>query len=146
MAVDGTITSEYISEEAIAGSDVVLTIDSNLQKITEQALEANIKKIASGGFGQAFNTNAGSCVVMNVKTGEILAMASYPNYNPADFVGGISTENWNKYNTDPAKPLMNKAVQNAYAPGSIFKMVTAIAGLESGVITRTELINDIGEY
>lgn len=146
MAVDGTITSEYISEEAIAGSDVVLTIDSNLQKITEQALEANIKKIASGGFGQAFNTNAGSCVVMNVKTGEILAMASYPNYNPADFVGGISTENWNKYNTDPAKPLMNKAVQNAYAPGSVFKMVTAIAGLESGVITRTELINDIGEY
>lgn len=146
MAVDGTITSEYISEEAIAGSDVVLTIDSNLQKITEQALEANIKKIASGGFGQAFDTNAGSCVVMNVKTGEILAMASYPNYNPADFVGGISTENWNKYNTDPAKPLMNKAVQNAYAPGSIFKMVTAIAGLESGVITRTELINDIGEY
>lgn len=146
MAVDGTITSEYISEEAIAGSDVVLTIDSNLQKITEQALEANIKKIASGGFGQAFNTNAGTCVVMNVKTGEILAMASYPNYNPADFVGGISTENWNKYNTDPAKPLMNKAVQNAYAPGSIFKMVTAIAGLESGVITRTELINDIGEY
>ena len=146
MAVDGTITSEYTSEEAVAGSNVVLTIDSNLQRITEQALEANIQKIAGGGFGQRFDTNAGSCVVMNVKTGEILAMASYPNYNPADFIGGISTENWNKYNTDPAKPLMNKAVQNSYPPGSIFKMVTAIAGLESGAITRTERINDTGIY
>ena len=146
MAVDGTITSEYTSEEAVAGSNVVLTIDSNLQKITEQALEANIQKIASGGFGQRFDTNAGSCVVMNVKTGEVLAMASYPNYNPADFIGGISTENWNNYNTDPAKPLMNKAVQNSYPPGSIFKMVTAIAGLQSGAITRTERINDTGLY
>ena len=143
---DGTITAEYTSEEAIAGSDVVLTIDSNLQTITEQALEANIKKIASGGFSQTYDTNAGSCVVMNVKTGEILAMASYPNYDPADFVNGISTDKWNQYNTDPAKPLMNKAVQNSYAPGSIFKMVTAIAGLESGVITRTEIINDTGLY
>ena len=146
MAVDGTITSEYTSEEAVAGSDVVLTIDSNLQKITEQALENNIKKIASGGFGQRYDAKAGSCVVMNVKTGEILAMASYPNYNPADFIGGISTENWNKYNQDEAKPLMNKAIQNSYPPGSIFKMVTAIAGLESGAITRTEQINDTGLY
>ena len=146
MAVDGTITSEYTSEEAVAGSDVVLAIDSNLQQVTEQALEANIKKIASGGFGRAYNTNAGACVVMNVKTGEILAMASYPNYDPADFVGGISTDKWNQYNTDSAKPLMNKAVQNSYEPGSIFKMVTAIAGLESGVITRTEKINDTGIY
>ena len=146
MAVDGTITSEYTSEEAVAGSDVVLTIDSNLQKITEQALENNIKKIASGGFGQRYDAKAGSCVVMNVKTGEILAMASYPNYNPADFIGGISTENWNKYNQDEAKPLMNKAMQNSYPPGSIFKMVTAIAGLESGAITRTEQINDTGLY
>ena len=146
MAVDGTITSEYTSEEAIAGSNVVLTIDANLQQITEQALEANIKKIANGGFGHKYDAKAGSCVVMNVKTGEILAMASYPNYDPADFVNGISTDKWNQYNNDSAKPLMNKAVQNSYAPGSIFKMVTAIAGLESGAITRTEKINDTGVY
>ena len=146
MAVDGTITSEYTSKEAIAGCDVVLTLDSNLQRITEQALENNIKKIASGGFGKTYPANAGSCVVMNVNTGEVLAMASYPNYNPADFIGGISNENWARYRDDSAKPLMNKAIQNAYAPGSIFKMVTAIAGLESGAITRTEQINDTGEY
>ena len=87
MAVDGTTTAEYIAEEAIAGSDVVLTIDANLQRVTEEALAANIQKISSGGFGQRFDTNAGACVVMNVNTGEILAMASYPTYNPADFVG-----------------------------------------------------------
>lgn len=146
MAVDGTTTAEYISEEAIEGSDVVLTIDANLQKVTEDALAANIQKIASGGFGQRFDTNAGACVVMNVNSGEILAMASYPTYNPADFVGGISTENWNKYNNDSAHPLVNKAVQNSYSPGSTFKMVTAIAGLESGAIDLNTKINDTGRY
>ncbi len=146
MAVDGTTTAEYIAEEAIAGSDVVLTIDANLQRVTEEALAANIQKIASGGFGQRFDTNAGACVVMNVNTGEILAMASYPTYNPADFVGGISTENWNNYNNNMAHPLVNKAVQNSYSPGSTFKMVTAIAGLESGVIDLNTKINDTGVY
>ena len=87
MAVDGTTTAEYVSKEAIEGSDVVLTIDANLQRVTEDALAANIQKIASGGFGQKFDTKAGACVVMNVNSGEILAMASYPTYNPADFIG-----------------------------------------------------------
>ncbi len=146
MAVDGTTTAEYIAEEAIEGSDIVLTIDANLQKVTEDALAANIQKIASGGFGQRFDTNAGACVVMNVNSGEILAMASYPTYNPADFVGGISTENWNNYNNNTAHPLVNKAVQNSYSPGSTFKMITAIAGLESGVINLNTVINDTGRY
>lgn len=146
MAVDGTITAEYISKEAIAGSDIILTIDANLQRIAEEALASNIQKIASGGFGKVYNTQAGACVVMNVNSGDVLAMASYPNYNPEDFVGGISTENWNKYINDEAKPLVDKAVQNSYSPGSIFKMVTAIAGLESGAITINEKINDTGVY
>ena len=146
MAVDGTITAEYIAEEAIAGSDVVLTIDSNLQRITEEALSANIQKIASGGFGKVYDAKAGACVVMNVNTGEVLAMASYPTYNPQDFVGGISTQNWNSYVNNEAKPLVNKAIQNSYSPGSTFKMVTAIAGLESGVINLFTTINDTGIY
>lgn len=146
MAVDGTTTAEYVSEEAVEGADVVLTIDANLQRVTEEALAANIQKISSGGFGQRFDTNAGACVVMNVNSGEILAMASYPTYNPADFVGGISTENWNNYNNNSAHPLVNKAVQNSYSPGSTFKMVTAIAGLESGAIDLRTRINDTGRY
>ena len=146
MAVDGTITAEYISEEAIAGADVVLTIDSNLQQITENALAANIQKIASGGFGQVYDAKAGSCVVMNVNTGEILAMANYPNYTPSEFVGGISNENWAKYRDNEAKPLVDRAIQNSYSPGSTFKMITAIAGLESGVINLNTTINDVGQY
>lgn len=146
MSVDGSTTAEYISKEAIAGSDVVLTIDANLQKVTEDALRNNIQKIATGGFGKVYDAKAGTCVVMNVKSGEILAMASYPDYNPADFVGGISSENWAKYRDDEAKPLVDKAIQNSYSPGSTFKMITAIAGLESGVINLNTRINDTGVY
>ena len=146
MAVDGTTTAEYVSEEAVAGSDVVLTIDANLQQIAENALESNIRKIASGGFGKVYNAKAGACVVMNVNSGEVLAMASYPDYNPSDFVGGISTEAWNGYTNNEAKPLVDKAIQNSYSPGSTFKMITAIAGLESGAINLNTRINDTGVY
>lgn len=146
MAVDGTITAEYTAEEAVKGSDVVLTIDAELQKVAEEAIAANVEKIRNGGFSERYDATGASCVVMDVKTGEVLALASYPTYNPQDFVGGISTENWNKYINDEAKPLVNKAIQNSYAPGSIFKMVTAIAGLETGAITTSTIINDTGRY
>ncbi len=146
MAVDGTTTAEYIAQEAVAGSDIVLTIDANLQKIAEDALASNIQKIATGGFGKAYDAKAGACVVMNVNSGEVLAMASYPDYNPADFVGGISQESWNNYTNNPSKPLVNKATQNSYSPGSTFKMVTAIAGLETGAINLNTKINDTGIY
>ncbi len=146
MAVDGTTTAEYIAKEAVAGSDIVLTIDANLQKITEDALVSNIQKIASGDFGKAYDAKAGAAVVMNVNTGEVLAMASYPDYTPSDFVGGISNENWAKYRDNTSKPLVNKAMQNSYSPGSTFKMVTAIAGLESNTINLSTKINDTGIY
>lgn len=146
MAVDGTITAEYTAEEAVEGSDVVLTIDAELQRVTEEVLASNLQKIQSGGFGRAYAATASSCVVMDVRTGDILAMANVPTYNPQDFVGGISTENWNKYINDTAKPLVNKAIQNSYSPGSIFKMVTAIAGLETGAINSRTRINDTGVY
>lgn len=145
MSVDGTNTEEYVTQDAVEGSNVVLTIDANLQKVTEQALANNIQKINSGGFGKKYATNSGAAIVMNVKTGEVLSMASYPDFNPQDFVGGISSENWEKYNTEDT-PQVNKTMQTAYAPGSIFKMVTAIAGLESGAITTKETINDTGVY
>lgn len=146
MAVDGTVTAEVVSEEAVAGADVVLTIDSKLQKIAEDTLAANIEKIKSGGFGNAYDAKGGSCVVMNVKTGEILAMASCPDYNPQSFADGISSEEWNSYSQNKSYPLLNKTIQSSYEPGSIFKMVTAIAGLESGNISLTEKINDTGQY
>ena len=146
MNVDGTTTNEYVSKEAVSGSNVVLTIDSKLQNITEQALKNNVEKIASGGFGKVYNADAGAAVVLNIKSGEVLAMASYPDYNPSDFVNGINTSTWNYYINGATKPLENKAISAMYSPGSTYKMATAIAGLESGAITTTEKINDTGVY
>ena len=144
MDIEGTITGEYIEEEAVAGCDVVLTIDSNIQKVAEKALKDNIIKISTGGFYEKSDANAGAVVVMNVKTGEVLAMASYPDYEPQLFVNGISNEKYKEYNDVSA--LFNRAISGTYAPGSIFKMVTAIAGLETGVINTGTTINDTGVY
>lgn len=146
MSVDGTITGEYVSKNAIAGSDIVLTIDSNLQKVTQDALENCINKIKSGGFAKSYDAQGGAAVVMNVNTGEVLATASYPTFEPQWFVGGISQENWAYLRDDQRHPQLNKAIQATYEPGSTFKMVTAIAGLESGAITPKEKINDTGIY
>ena len=140
------LRQKLLIKKQLAGSNVVLTIDSKLQEITEKALKDNIEKIKSGGFGKAYDAKGGSCVVMNVKTGEVLAMASYPDYNPQSFANGISNEEWKSYSENKSYPLLNKTIQSAYEPGSIFKMVTAIAGLESGNITLTEKINDTGVY
>ena len=123
MAVDGTTTAEYTTEEAVAGSNIVLTIDSNLQAITERALANNIEKIRAGGFGKVYNAKGGACVVMDVNTGEVLAMASYPDYDPSLFVNGISNENWSNYRDNPLNPLVSKATQVSYSPGSTYKMV-----------------------
>lgn len=143
MNVDGTITDEYVSQEAVSGSDVILTIDSKLQAVTEQALKNNIEKIVNT---YSYPADAGAAVVLNVKTGEVLAMASYPDYSPSSFVNGIDTNTWNYYINGDTKPLENKAISAMYSPGSTFKMATAIAGLESGAITTTETIRDTGVY
>lgn len=142
MNVDGTITDEYVSEEAVSGSDIILTIDSKLQAVTEEALKNNINKIANMGF----SADAGTAVVLNIKTGEVLAMASYPDYNPSAFVNGIDTNTWNYYINGDTKPLENKAISAMYSPGSTYKMVTALAGLETGAITTKEKIRDTGIY
>ena len=146
MSVDGTITGETVAKNAIAGSDVVLTIDSNLQKVTQDSLENCINKIRSGGFAQTYDAQGGAAVVMNVNTGEVLATASYPTFEPQWFVGGISQENWAYLRDDSRHPQLNKTIQSTYEPGSTFKMVTAIAGLETGAITTKKRINDTGVY
>ncbi len=143
MAVDGTITDEYIQTGAVQGADVVLTIDANLQSATEQALASNIEKIRAGVYGEKSEATGGAMVVMKVDTGEILAMASYPDYDPSKFTFGIDPETWNIYKGGNMK---NRAIQENYPPGSIYKMVTAVAGLETGVIDKTTKINDTYRY
>ena len=138
MTVDGAITSEYISEEAVSGSDVVLTIDANLQKVAEEALKQNIEDIAKGKYGKKYDTKGGAVVVMNVNTGEVLAMASYPDYNPEKYSEEYSNDDTGKYT--------NRAISGAYPPGSTFKMAVATAALEEGTITPTSKVNDVGVY
>ncbi len=146
MDVEGTITNEYIAKEAVAGNDVILTIDSKLQATAEQAIKNNIERIANGAFGKASPADAGVAVVLNVKTGEVLAMASNPDYDPSAFVNGIDENTWNYYINGDTKPLENKAISAMYSPGSTYKMVTALAGLETGAITTTDKIRDTGIY
>lgn len=145
MAVDGTITEEYISQNAVAGNNVALTIDANLQQEVEEALEDNIKKIAGGAYDNTkYDCKAGAAVVMNIKTGEVLALASYPNYEPELFVEGISEAKLKEYENEDN--LYNRAISSTYAPGSTFKMVVATAALETEKFTTSTLVNDNGPY
>lgn len=146
MSIDGTTTGEYITEEAISGSNVMLTIDAKVQQVAEKALKENIEKINNGDYGEKREVYAGSVAVLNVKTGEVISMVSYPDFEPQLFVDGISTEKWNEYTVKGRSALINRTMQSAYAPGSIFKMVPAIAGLETGKITKDEQIECAGIY
>ena len=144
MSVDGTVTGEMTTEDAVQGSSVVLTIDAGLQDVTEKALKNNIDKIRNGGFSNSYDAKGGAVVVMDVKSGEVLSMASYPDYSPEAWVGGISKKDYEAIRENNA--LFNKAISGSYAPGSIYKMVTAISGLETGAVSIGERINDTGIY
>jgi penicillin-binding protein 2 len=103
------------------GRRVQLTIDLDLQRAAEEGFKA-------GGFN-------GAAVVMDPRTGEVLAFTSRPSYNPNDFAGGIDRATWAALNSDSLKPLQNRAIQGLYSPGSTFKIVVAVAALEEGIIT-----------
>lgn len=140
MSVDGTIEDEYIETEAVAGDDVTLTIDSELQGKTEEIISDAVASLKKKKKKSTF----GAAVVMNVKSGEVLAMASYPNYKPEIFVGGINQKDWNELKSNNA--LYDRASSGAYAPGSTFKMVTSTAALEENKVSQTETVNDRGVY
>ena len=140
MSVNGTIEDEDVVQEAIAGNDIYLTIDANLQGKTEDIIYDAINDLRNQKKKSAF----GAAVLMNVNSGEILAMASYPTYKPEVFIGGINKEDWKEINEN--NKLYSRATQGSYAPGSTFKMVTAMAALESNVVKETEYVNDRGIY
>lgn len=144
MTVDGSITGEYITKEAQAGANVTLTIDANLQKKAQEALKKNIEDIAKGVYGKKHPAKAGAAVVMNIKTGEILALASYPDYEPELFIKGISEKKAKEY--EKGNNYYNRAISASYAPGSVFKMVVATAGLETKTVSKNTTIYDTGIY
>lgn len=124
------------------GHGLVLTLDANLQKTAEEALEAQIA--ASRKLGEP--AKGGAVVVLDVKTGAALALASSPSFDPNAFAAGISAHDWNALIHNPDNPLTNRTIQNAYPPGSVFKIVTAAAALETGLTTGQEVFEDKGVY
>jgi penicillin-binding protein 2 len=120
------------SVEPLPGREIQLTIDVDLQQIAESYMAAGEK--------------SGAVVAMEVKTGRLLAAVSAPTIHINDFVGGISTKKWQALLDNPKHPLINKVVQAAYPPGSTYKMVTALAGLATGVIDENTVFYCPGHY
>lgn len=118
--------------KAIPGKDVMLTIDSKVQAVTEQALADAIAEAHRSNFVKA---RAGAAVVLDLQTGEVLAMASAPTFDPNQFIGGIKPEVWASMTaTDSEYPLNNRAMMAAYPPASTFKAVTGAAALQNGIV------------
>ncbi len=124
---DGSKTSEKITTPPIPGNTVVTTLDVHLQELAEKALEAKAKR--------------GAIVIVEPNTGDILAMASWPTYDPNAFVPTISAEKFKALQDDPDIPLLPRAFRSSYPPGSTFKVAVGIAALESGAVRSDEEYN-----
>ena len=147
MDSKGIIADEIETKDSVMGNSVVLTIDMDLQAKAEEVLEKYVKEIQNGGFSERFSdARAGAIVVLDVKNSEVLALASYPTYNPDEFTDGISNSEYDKYFKNEDKPMYNRAIQGAYSPGSTFKPLSAIAAIESGAVGVKEKILDRGKY
>ena len=114
----------------VSGSDLTLTLDTGLQEMTEKA----------------FGDRRGALVAIEPSTGGILAMVSTPTFDPNLFVDGIRTEDWDLLNNSPDRPMVNRALNGAYPPGSTFKPFMALAALELGKRTPAQSISDPGSY
>ncbi|MBM7583064.1 penicillin-binding protein 2 [Caldicoprobacter guelmensis] len=133
------------------GNDVVLTLDSRLQKAVEDILAEEIHKMAAGlppyeGDKYAPYANRGAAVILDVHTGEILAMASYPAFDLNLFIPSISAKEYQKILNAPGKPLTAVAFQERFPLGSVIKMMVGIAGLMEGKVTLNEEIYDAYQY
>lgn len=145
---EGNVTSENITTEPLAGNSVTLTIDYRLQKVAEESLYNAIVGLNNGSLvGKVIpDANAGSVVVLDVQSGEVLAMANYPSYDINNFTSGISYSKWNELINNPVRPMFNRAISGVYSPGSTYKMLVGLAGLRTGKITISELYRDPGIY
>ena len=135
---DGKITGEYYEKAPQPGNTVELTIDLSLQQAVEQALA---EAVADMNAEDGDETRGAGAAVIQVGTGEVLALASYPTYDPAAY-----SRDYNTLLNDPATPLVNRATQGTYVPASTLKPLVAVAALESGVTTTSEKIKDTGKW
>jgi len=135
-------TEIVYSRDPIPGNSVMLTIDKDLQWAAEESLARNIQNIAATSkYGSGHDANAGAVVALDLNTGEILAIASYPTYDPARF-----HEDYNEMLKKEVPPMVNRALSGRYEPGSTFKLCTALAALETNHTEPSETIKTEGVY
>ncbi len=134
---NGKITGELYTREPQPGGTVALTIDIDLQQVVEDTLASTIQ----GMIDKDSNERGGAAAVIQVGTGEVLAMASYPTYDLETF-----NQDYDELVKDERLPMFNRATQGVYAPGSTFKLCTSVAALEEGIITPSTIIEDKGIY
>src|SRR3954471_6037188 len=144
----GRVVRPLGTEPAVQGHDVQLTLDLDVQKLAEESLAQGIgasRSTYDRGQAKHFIAPAGSVVVLDPRDGSVLALASNPTYDPSIFVNGIKPELFQQLN-DPASgfPLNNRVIQGQYAPGSTFKLATALAALGHGMIDDKYTITDGG--
>lgn len=126
------IVREISNQESVSGNSLVLTIDADIQRVMEDSLAETVEKLKQ----ERPKVVGGSAVLLDVKTGSVLAMASYPDYEPEDFIKGIDSEKAAYYYDETLKPTFNRAISGAYPVGSTFKVSTALAALACGAIGR----------
>ncbi len=135
-------TEVVYSRDPVPGNSVMLTIDMDLQWAAEKSLQDNIQRIAANSaYGSGHDACAGAAVAVDLNTGEVLAIASYPTYDPERFY-----EDYNSLLNNPNRPMFNRALNGIYEPGSTFKLCTALAALETDVVTPTEQMKTTGVY
>ncbi len=126
------------------GNDIRLTIDIEVQRVVEEQLQAALAEARRQDY---YAARAGAAVVLDVKTGEVLAMASAPTYDPSVFLGGISTADWERLTSqDSEYPLNDRAIMSAYPPASTFKVITALAGLSAGITSEYRTYRCTGRW
>ena len=141
---NGNVTEVEVLTQAVAGNDVYLTIDINLQIAAEDGLAENVDYVTAQSLGLAENgalCEAGAAVAMNPNTFEVLAIASYPTYDLTTY-----NADYNVLLQDPARPLTNRAIDGFYAPGSTLKLGMAAIALQNGALTQSEYITCTGRY
>ena len=128
--------SESVWASVEAGQNVTLTIDVELQRAAEEALAS----------APVAGPVRGAAVVLDVRTGEVLALASAPTFDPNRFIPFITPEHWNEYDNTNTRPMLNRAIYEGYAPGSTFKTIVALAGLEAGTLDPEAIYASPGIY
>ena len=146
---DGNPVGTQSETPAVAGDNLVLSIDSGVQKATEKALQdgiLNARTQFDKGRGHNFTAPTGAAITVEATTGRVVAMASYPSYDPTQFVGGITNAAYNALLHGAGHPLISNAVQGSFAPGSTFKLVSTSAAIKSGQYSLNSYINCPGSF